>query len=225
MKHLKKFNENTHTDSNLTFKLSVPSNVYNILKNKGIKESKIIEAYKEYIMYSLGISTGTDLNQFELWCQNEDNLVDFIDETTFTTLSKEEKEKMMSDAIRMSEKEWMTKYKVGDHGDYLNMARSRYKIESVGLSSADEYIKTLLSKFGLEYEEDVHDDDGNLCIKAEFSDDNEDYIFYISASHPDKESATYNIKLLVNGQIEDKFSTADLESSMEFFFRSVGYSY
>lgn len=60
-------------------------------------------------------------------------------------------------------------------------------------SSADEYIKSVLSKFGLEYEEGVHDDEGNLCIKAEFNDDRNG-IFYICASHPKKNMLliTYN---------------------------------
>jgi hypothetical protein len=80
-------------------------------------------------------------------------------------------------------------------------------------SSADEYIKSVLSKFGLEYEEDVHDDAGNLCIKAEFIDDKTG-IFYIFASHPDKEHATYHIQFLVNDRIEDEFSTPNLEDSI-----------
>lgn len=76
---------------------------------------------------------------------------------------------------------------------------------------ADEYIKSVLTKFGLEYEEDVHDDAGNLCIKAESN----NLIFYIFASHPDKESATYHIEFLVNGRIDSNFSTPDLEGSIK----------
>lgn len=83
--------------------------------------------------------------------------------------------------------------------------------ENFKSSSADEYIKSVLTKFGLEYEEDVHDDAGNLCIKAEFTDDKHG-VFYI---YPDKENATYHIEFLVNGRIEDKFSTPDLESSIK----------
>ena len=85
-------------------------------------------------------------------------------------------------------------------------------------SSADEYIKSVLSKFGLQYEENVHDDAGNLCIKADsrLNDEDEafDFIFYIFASHPDKESATYHITFLIDGRIEDNFSTPDLEGSI-----------
>lgn len=90
--------------------------------------------------------------------------------------------------------------------------------ENFNSSSADEYIKSVLSKFGLEYEEDVYDDAGNLCIKADsrLNDEDEafDFIFYIFASHPDKESATYHITFLIDGRIEDNFSTPDLESSI-----------
>ena len=85
-------------------------------------------------------------------------------------------------------------------------------------SSADEYIKSVLSNFGLQYEEDVYDDAGNLCIKADsrLNDEDEafDFIFYIFASHPDKESATYHITFLIDGRIEDNFSTPDLEGSI-----------
>ena len=90
--------------------------------------------------------------------------------------------------------------------------------ENFNSSSADEYIKSVLSKFGLEYEEDVYDDAGNLCIKADsrLHDEDEvlDFIFYIFASHPNKENSTYHIEFLVNGRIEDKFSTTDLEGSI-----------
>ena len=85
--------------------------------------------------------------------------------------------------------------------------------ENFNSPSADEYIKSVLTKFGLEYEENVHDDAGNLCIKAEFTDDKHG-MFYIFSSHPDKENATYHIEFLVNGRIEDKFSTPDLEGSI-----------
>jgi hypothetical protein len=90
--------------------------------------------------------------------------------------------------------------------------------ESFKTSSSDEYIKSVLSKFGIEYEEDVHDDEGNLCIKVDSrlhdNDDVLDFIFYIFASHPDKEHATYHIQFLVNGRIENNFSTTDLEGSI-----------
>lgn len=74
-------------------------------------------------------------------------------------------------------------------------------------SSADEFIKTILSEFGLTYEEDIHDDDGNLCIKSsEILDERLGY-FLIFASHPDKKYSNYNITFYVNGQIDYNFNT------------------
>ena len=71
---------------------------------------------------------------------------------TFTTLSKEDKEKMMKDAITMSEESWMKKYSVGDHGDYLRMAKSNWgldesKVTSMGVEDVDmdEYIQPVLN--------------------------------------------------------------------------------
>jgi len=86
-------------------------------------------------------------------------------------------------------------------------------------SSSDEYIKSTLSKLGLSYEENVHDEAGNLCIKAESGLNDEDkhfeFTFYISASHPDKEISTYHVTFLVDGRVEDEFSTVDLERSIQ----------
>jgi len=91
--------------------------------------------------------------------------------------------------------------------------------ENFNSSSSEEYIKSVLSNIGLKYEEDVLDDNGNLCIKAEsnlIDDENTfDFTFYIFASHPDKENATYNITFLSDGRIEDNFSTTDLEGSIK----------
>jgi len=47
----------------------------------------------------------------------------------FSVLTDDEKEKMMMDALRMSEMEWMKKYKVGDHGDYLNRAKRKWNLD------------------------------------------------------------------------------------------------
>lgn len=84
-------------------------------------------------------------------------------------------------------------------------------------NSSDKYIKSALSKFGLKYEKEYYN--GNLCIKAESSlNDNGDvfdFTFYIFASHPDKESATYHITFLIDGRIENSFSTTNLEKSIE----------
>jgi hypothetical protein len=86
-------------------------------------------------------------------------------------------------------------------------------------SSADNYVKSILSKFELKYEEGVYDDDGNRCIKVYIPQSESvtlynDIILYIFVSHPNKENAVYHLKLLVNGQIEEDFSTTDIEGTI-----------
>jgi hypothetical protein len=108
----------------------IPTNAYSLLKNSGVADDKIVEAYQQYVNHALGLTYGTDLEEFRNWCNESDNLVDFQNQKPqFSVLSKEEKEKMMSDALKMSEDQWMKKYKVGDHGDYLRMARSKWNVD------------------------------------------------------------------------------------------------
>jgi hypothetical protein len=74
------------------------------------------------------ISSGVDINtilklvesEFKAKSPKKSNRIDF------SVLTDDEKEKMMMDALKMSEMEWMKKYKVGDHGDYLNRAKSKW---------------------------------------------------------------------------------------------------
>lgn len=146
MKHLRKFNENDefptkpgfverrmnqkkYYESKYNISMPVPVNALELLKKSGVPDENVVAAYTEYVKHSLGLTYGTDLEEFRTWCEESDNLVDFKDEIQFSVLSKEEKEKMMSDALKMSEEQWMKKYSVGDHGDYLRMARTKWNID------------------------------------------------------------------------------------------------
>jgi len=153
MKHLKRFNENDdfqtkpgfverrlsqqkEYESKFTISMPVPVSAYELLKNSGVPESNIVAAYTEYVKHSLGLHTHTTgVDEFRVWCEESDNLVDFQEdfesqeeEKKFSVLSKEEKEKMMSDALKLSEDQWMKKYPVGDHGDYLRRAIIKWNI-------------------------------------------------------------------------------------------------
>ena len=126
----KRMKQQKEYETKYIISLPVPVSAYELLKNSGVSDENIVASYTEYVKHSLGLTNGTDLNDFRIRCQNSDNLVDFQeDKKEFSVLSKEEKEKMMSDAIKMSEPQWMKKYKVGDHGDYLRMARSKWNID------------------------------------------------------------------------------------------------
>jgi len=110
--------------------LPVPVSAYELLKKNGVPDDKISDAYTQYVKDSLGYTYGMDFDYFSVWCEESDNLVDFqTQKTKFSVLSKDDKEEMMSDAIKMSEDAWMKKYKVGDHGDYLNRAKKKWGID------------------------------------------------------------------------------------------------
>ena len=55
----------------------VPVSAYELLKSKGVSDSKIVEAYQQYVNHALGLTYGTDLEEFRAWCNESDNLVDF----------------------------------------------------------------------------------------------------------------------------------------------------
>lgn len=98
MKHLKKFNESDGSmltkpgfaekrmaqqkeyESKYTISIPVPVSAYELLKNKGVADDKIVAAYTEYVKHSLGLTYGTDLEEFRTWCEKSDNLVDFQEE-------------------------------------------------------------------------------------------------------------------------------------------------
>ena len=112
MKHLKRFNEEIGNEPKYTISMSVPVSAYELLKKSGVPDESIVAAYTQYVKHSLGLTYGTDLDEFRAWCEESDNLVDFIgpkEKPKFRTLTDEEKEKMMSDALKMSEDQWMKK--------------------------------------------------------------------------------------------------------------------
>lgn len=107
MKHLKKFNE-----------------------SKNINEMPLLVRRNIPVIINQSISNGVNLEDLLSVIRDEWNKSTMPKEKpTFTTLSSEEKEQMMKDAIKMSEDQWMKKYQVGDHGDYLRMAKSKWLLD------------------------------------------------------------------------------------------------
>lgn len=66
-------------ESKYTISLAVPVSAYELLKNNGVPDKNIVAAYTEYVKHSLGITYGTDLDEFRAWCDESDNLVEFQD--------------------------------------------------------------------------------------------------------------------------------------------------
>lgn len=117
MKYIKKFNESVNiTDKNIedqadSYMKDAQQNGYG---DSEWQYSDVIQAFKEGAKWAIGKLNPVDTPNQKI---------------EFTTLSSEEKEKMMSDALKLSEDQWMKKYPVGDHGDYLRMARTKWNID------------------------------------------------------------------------------------------------
>lgn len=119
MKHIKKFNESVNiTEDDIKKQADIymtDAKSKDVYGNGEWQYSDVITAFKEGARWACGMS-------------NTDKIKE-IEKATFQTLTPYEKEKMMSDALKLREEEWMKKYKVGDHGDYLRMAKAKWNID------------------------------------------------------------------------------------------------
>jgi len=71
------FFQQQEDESKFAISIPVPVNAYELLKQEGVSDENIVPAYKEYVKHSLGLTYGTDLEEFRAWCNESDNLVDF----------------------------------------------------------------------------------------------------------------------------------------------------
>jgi len=75
----KRAQQQKHYESKYMISIPVPVSAYELLKKKGVPDENITLAYRDYLSYKLGTSIGTDLEEFQIWCEVDDNLVDFLD--------------------------------------------------------------------------------------------------------------------------------------------------
>jgi hypothetical protein len=84
MKHLKKFNENSEYyqkyEGELNINISIPPTMIEIAKEFGVSDENMKEVFESYIDHLLGTIYGQEENEFTTWCEDSDNIVDFISE-------------------------------------------------------------------------------------------------------------------------------------------------
>lgn len=79
MKHLKgfdKINEN-FSDSNI-ITIEIPESIKEHMEELGISEENQKELFENYINHLLGTDYGVELEGFSVWCEEDDNISDFI---------------------------------------------------------------------------------------------------------------------------------------------------
>lgn len=73
------YNEWVDEQSKYSISITIPHDAYLLLRENGVPESNIVAAYTHYANHALGITYGTDLDEFRVWCE-KDNLADFQEE-------------------------------------------------------------------------------------------------------------------------------------------------
>lgn len=76
MKNFKSFNE--QFNENNMVEVEIPMTIIEICKRHNISDENIKEVFLNYINYTLGIEYGTESNGFEAYCEESDNITDYI---------------------------------------------------------------------------------------------------------------------------------------------------
>lgn len=79
MKHLKGFNKinENFSDSNI-ITIEIPESIIEHMGEIGISEGNQKEVFENYINHLLGTDYGVELDGFSTWCDDEDNITDYI---------------------------------------------------------------------------------------------------------------------------------------------------
>ncbi len=89
------------------------------------------------------------------------------------------------------------------------------QFENFSEYSSVDFAISILDKLDFE-SEDLYEYAQKLCVKGESSD--RTTIVYIFPDHPDKELASYNINIYING-VKSEDNTKDLEESLRNFLK------
>lgn len=80
MKNIKSFKENFQGQT-MSVEVEIPQSIIDVCREYGVKEENIKEVFSNYIDDVVGTTWGQEDNQFRIFCDEADNIVDYIDET------------------------------------------------------------------------------------------------------------------------------------------------
>jgi hypothetical protein len=79
MKHLKRFdktNESISGSNSIT--IIIPDSISAHMDELGIREENKKDLFENYINHLLGTNYGVELEGFSVWCEQDDNVSDFM---------------------------------------------------------------------------------------------------------------------------------------------------
>ncbi len=108
MKHLKKFNENSEYwqkyEGELNINIAIPPTMIEIAKDFGVTDENMKDVFEAYIDHLLGTVYGQEENEFTAWCEDSDNIVDYISEgkieKAYKSKDSDVKKEMFRDKIK-----------------------------------------------------------------------------------------------------------------------------
>jgi hypothetical protein len=91
MKHLKRFNEEAEfypgfekdedysNNPEITVSFKIPKSMISIARKNGVSEENMEDLFVTYISHKIGETYGQEGDEFSAWCEESDNIVDFIE--------------------------------------------------------------------------------------------------------------------------------------------------
>lgn len=80
MKHLRKFNEELDRIVKIHLNITIPTSMVSIAKEFGVTDENMEEVFNNYVQHLLGTIYNTEADDFRRWCEESDNIVDYISE-------------------------------------------------------------------------------------------------------------------------------------------------
>jgi hypothetical protein len=117
MKHLRKFNEELdrivmgsdikgdgYLPKKINLNINIPPSMVSIAKKFGVTDENMEEVFNNYIQHLLGTIYNTEGDEFILWCEDSDNIADYISEgkieKAYKSKDSDVKKEMFRDKIK-----------------------------------------------------------------------------------------------------------------------------
>jgi hypothetical protein len=165
MKHIKKFNEDinfhkAHFDlhhnpkDNLNLSISVPVSMISIAKEFGVLEENMEEVFGNYVQHLLGTTYNTEADEFRVWCEESDNIADYISEGKIEKAYKSKDSDVKKEMFRDKIKDFLKSKgcKISQVGDDFEVHKNNEDMVQVMFRSDKITVRKEGNKFGKDFD-------------------------------------------------------------------------
>jgi hypothetical protein len=157
MKHLRKFNENSEYwqkyEGELNINIAIPPTMIEIAKEFGVTDENMKEVFESYIDHLLGTVYGQEENEFTSWCEDSDNIADYISEGKVEKSHKSKDSDVKKETFRDKIKDFLKSKdcKISQVGDDFEVHKDTEDIVQVMFRNDKITIRKEGNKFGKEF--------------------------------------------------------------------------